>query len=188
MSVDKAVDSSVLNAGLTSIANAIRAKGGTSASLAFPNAMVSAIQAITAADPIFPCVTSIQTINITNDNYKSDASGKRGTFGMITDDFIPAKEDATDHNLYVLFATTNTMSTSTAYRFFALGYWRPATPDATNAIAFSARKDGTQVTTTGSRSLYIGNGSVLKLLTIQMPSIKSVVQTQGGIPWPVVEE
>lgn len=49
MAYDKIVDSAVLNANLTAIANAIRAKGGTSASLAFPNGMVEAINAITTS-------------------------------------------------------------------------------------------------------------------------------------------
>lgn len=43
MAVDKLVDSTQLDADLTSIANAIRTKGGTSASLAFPAGFVSAI-------------------------------------------------------------------------------------------------------------------------------------------------
>ena len=46
MSVDKLVDSAQLDADLTSVANAIRTKGGTSASLAFPAEFVSAIAAI----------------------------------------------------------------------------------------------------------------------------------------------
>lgn len=46
MSLDKLVDSTQLNADLTAVANAIRTKGGTSASLAFPAGFVSAIQAI----------------------------------------------------------------------------------------------------------------------------------------------
>lgn len=46
MSLDKLVDSSQLDADLTSVANAIRTKGGTSASLAFPSEFVSAIGAI----------------------------------------------------------------------------------------------------------------------------------------------
>lgn len=48
MAIDKAVDSARLDAGLTSVADAIRAKGGSSASLAFPAGFVSAIQAISA--------------------------------------------------------------------------------------------------------------------------------------------
>lgn len=43
MSIDKAVDSTQLNADLTSVANAIRTKGGTSAQLAFPAGFVQAI-------------------------------------------------------------------------------------------------------------------------------------------------
>lgn len=46
MAVDKLVDSSQLDADLTSVANAIRTKGGTSAPLDFPAGFVSAIQAI----------------------------------------------------------------------------------------------------------------------------------------------
>lgn len=43
MSIDKAVDSTQLDADLTSVANAIRTKGGTSAQLAFPAGFVQAI-------------------------------------------------------------------------------------------------------------------------------------------------
>ena len=46
MAPDKLVDSSQLDADLTSVANAIRTKGGTSAQLAFPSGFVSAVQAI----------------------------------------------------------------------------------------------------------------------------------------------
>ena len=43
MAVDKLVDSTQLDTDLTSVANAIRTKGGTSASLAFPSGFVTAI-------------------------------------------------------------------------------------------------------------------------------------------------
>lgn len=46
MSVDKLVDSTQLDSDLTSVANAIRAKGGTSAQLVFPSGFVSAVDAI----------------------------------------------------------------------------------------------------------------------------------------------
>lgn len=46
MAVDKLVDSAQLNADLTSVANAIRTKGGTSAQMAFPAGFVSAVEAI----------------------------------------------------------------------------------------------------------------------------------------------
>lgn len=46
MAVDKLVDSTVLDSALSSVADAIRAKGGTSGSLAFPTGFVSAINDI----------------------------------------------------------------------------------------------------------------------------------------------
>ena len=46
MAYDKAVDSAQLDANLTSVADAIRTKGGTDAQLAFPSGFVSAVQAI----------------------------------------------------------------------------------------------------------------------------------------------
>lgn len=46
MAIDKAIDSTQLDTDLTSVANAIRTKGGTSAQLAFPAGFVSAIDAI----------------------------------------------------------------------------------------------------------------------------------------------
>lgn len=47
MAVDKLVDSTQLDADLTSVADAIRAKGGTSGQLSFPAGFVNAVDAIT---------------------------------------------------------------------------------------------------------------------------------------------
>ena len=49
MAIDRAVDSARLNDDLEAVADAIRAKGGTSAQLAFPSDFVSAISAIAAS-------------------------------------------------------------------------------------------------------------------------------------------
>lgn len=46
MALDKLVDSAALDANLTSVANAIRAKGGTSGPMAFPAGFVAAVEAI----------------------------------------------------------------------------------------------------------------------------------------------
>ena len=46
MALDKLVDSTQLDAGLTSVADAIRTKGGTTAQMAFPAGFVSAVEAI----------------------------------------------------------------------------------------------------------------------------------------------
>lgn len=48
MAFDKAVDSTALNAGLTKIADAIRAKGGTEGTMAFPDGFAEMIEAIQA--------------------------------------------------------------------------------------------------------------------------------------------
>lgn len=61
MAVDKLVDSTQLDADLTSVANAIRTKGGTSAQLAFPAGFVSAIGSI----PSGPTPTGTKQISIT---------------------------------------------------------------------------------------------------------------------------
>ena len=69
MSVDKLVDSTQLNADLTSVANAIRTKGGTSAQLAFPNGFVSAIDAIpTGGTLITKTITANGTYSAEDDN------------------------------------------------------------------------------------------------------------------------
>lgn len=65
MAVDKLVDSTQLDSDLTSVANAIRTKGGTSAQLAFPSGFVSAVQAIPTGG-ITPTGTKSITANGTS--------------------------------------------------------------------------------------------------------------------------
>ena len=62
MAVDKLVDSTQLDADLTSVANAIRTKGGTSAALAFPADFVSAIAAIPSGGSGSPTATFSATM------------------------------------------------------------------------------------------------------------------------------
>lgn len=66
MAVDKLVDSAQLDADLTSVANAIRTKGGTSSQMAFPAGFVSAVQAIPSGG-ITPTGTKSITENGTYD-------------------------------------------------------------------------------------------------------------------------
>ncbi len=72
MSVDKLVDSTQLDADLTSVANAIRTKGGTSASLAFPAGFVQAVQAIPTGGTL---ITKTITENGTYSAEDDDADG-----------------------------------------------------------------------------------------------------------------
>lgn len=53
MALDKLVDSTQLDSDLTSVANAIRTKGGTSAQLAFPAGFVSAIGDIPSGETVY---------------------------------------------------------------------------------------------------------------------------------------
>jgi hypothetical protein len=72
MSVDKLVDSTQLDADLTSVANAIRTKGGTSASLAFPAEFVSAIEAISGGGGLPSHILNHETIVPATDITKSN--------------------------------------------------------------------------------------------------------------------
>ena len=66
MAVDKLVDSTQLDTDLTSVANAIRTKGGTSAQLAFPAGFVSAIEAIQTGGGGIPGVTVLRGVGTTH--------------------------------------------------------------------------------------------------------------------------
>lgn len=72
MSIDKAVDSAQLDSDLTSVANAIRTKGGTSAQLAFPNGFVQAIGDIPTGGTL---ITKTITENGTYSAEDDDADG-----------------------------------------------------------------------------------------------------------------
>lgn len=86
MAVDKLVDSTQLDSDLTSVANAIRTKGGTSAQMAFPSGFVSAVQAIPTG--ITPTGTKSITENGTYDvtQYASAEVNVSGGGGFSADD------------------------------------------------------------------------------------------------------
>lgn len=69
MAIDKAIDSSVLDANLTTVAQAIRAKGGTTQPLAFPAGFKSAIEDIETG------ITPSGSLTIT-ENGTYDVTGK----------------------------------------------------------------------------------------------------------------
>ena len=66
MALDKAIDSAQLDANLTTIADAIRAKGGTSDALVFPSGFVSAVQAIQAGGGGTITAASSKDVNFTD--------------------------------------------------------------------------------------------------------------------------
>lgn len=98
MAVDKLVDSTQLDADLTSVANAIRTKGGTSAELSFPDGFVDAVDAIPtggATDLVigtkkagftsqhFFCATPFRTITL-NINAEGSAGNNFNASGSIS--------------------------------------------------------------------------------------------------------
>ena len=77
MAVDKLVDSTQLDTDLTSVANAIRTKGGTSAQLAFPSGFVTAIGNIPTGGGTLPLTqfghyfqTTYLTAEVTHNHVK----------------------------------------------------------------------------------------------------------------------
>lgn len=84
MALDKAVDSAQLNADLTALADAIRAKGGTAAQLVYPSGFVSAIQAIQTGDPLQIVVTTSAGATVTATKGSKTVSGTADASGNCT--------------------------------------------------------------------------------------------------------
>lgn len=92
MALDKAVDSVQLNADLTAVADAIRAKGGTAAQLVYPSGFVSAIQAIqTGVTPKLIVTTSAGSA-VTATKGSKTVSGTAGADGTCTLELSEAGE------------------------------------------------------------------------------------------------
>ena len=84
MALDKAVDSAQLNADLTAVADAIRAKGGTSAQFAFPDGFVGAVQAIEGAPDLQIVVTTSSGATVTATKGSKTVSGTADASGNCT--------------------------------------------------------------------------------------------------------
>lgn len=79
MAVDKLVDSSQLDSDLTSVAIAIRTKGGTSASLSFPSGFVSAIGDISTGTDVSDTTASAGDVLSGKYFYTSDGTKTQGS-------------------------------------------------------------------------------------------------------------
>lgn len=99
MALDKLVDSTQLDTDLTSVANAIRTKGGTSAQLAFPAGFVSAIDAI-----------------------PTGGGGNRssGTITLAADGSITIPHNLNSLRVICLVRPTGTIKPSTGYKHMSL--------------------------------------------------------------------
>lgn len=152
MSLDKLVDSSQLDTDLTSVANAIRTKGGTSAQLAFPAGFVSAVQAI-----------------------PTGGGGDNAVFAL--KDFVIGPNRWTAQNcipnvlktggcLHIVY-TEQTNSSSAGLSIFSFGIgaltaWSPGASNPSCYINVSSRSGAVQVYFRG-----IGNGDALSLINFE---------------------
>lgn len=84
MAFDKAVDSAQLNADLTSVANAIRTKSGTTSQLSFPSEFVSTVQAIISMPELKISVTTVAGASVTAAKGSLSVSDTAGTDGVCT--------------------------------------------------------------------------------------------------------
>lgn len=109
MSVDKLVDSTQLDSDLTSVANAIRTKGGTSASLAFPAGFVSAINAISGGGANITGFVSEKVINTT----EGVTSGSNNSFALLKT-LEPELETAGNRAFYIFFFLNNSLTNKRA--------------------------------------------------------------------------
>jgi hypothetical protein len=108
MAVDRLVDSTQLNTDLTSIANAIRTKGGTSAQLAFPSDFITAINAISGGggDVWEPILDHTVTINLKDDtsfDSKTPSTSAQEIYAAVNGvqkDGVKIETAAVDFNTY----------------------------------------------------------------------------------------
>ena len=116
MAYDKLVDSTQLNADLTSVANAIRTKGGTSAQLAFPAGFVTAIGNISgggggSATLIEKSITANGTYNASSDN----ADGYSKVVANVPNSYAAGDEGKVVSNGALVSQTSDTVTTNDTY-------------------------------------------------------------------------
>lgn len=94
MALDKLVDSAALDANLTSVANAIRAKGSTSGPMAFPAGFVAAVEAI----PKKETVSWHQCPEVVRNYLAAAQAAYSDTDVTVIDQYAPAKGSEVDSN------------------------------------------------------------------------------------------
>lgn len=164
MAVDKLVDSSQLDADLTSVANAIRTKGGTSAQLAFPAGFVSAIDAIQTGGG--GTDYTVREVNVTGNYPTVDRDFTNFLFvAQVVESELP--ETKSNLNAYYLeFLRVNGMfvrkSGSKAYRVSTNGS-APYEGGASGASNTSVGATSITFSTYSSQNMFKGNWKVLQV-------------------------
>lgn len=102
MALDKLVDSTQLDSDLTSVANAIRTKGGTSAQLAFPAGFVSAIGAIPTGGNLPFGLVKVKTLIDTTFTADSDITAATNEVALYTLDPLLESDYEVDDAFFIL--------------------------------------------------------------------------------------
>ena len=116
MAYDKVVDSAVLDADLETVANAIRSKGGTTASLAFPAGFANAIAAIETGE----VTTEVHDITIA-----SDLTGKSSYRPMLFSGSEFVKKHYNKDGFFILMRPAGTI-TAGAYKIQGIAHGNKA--------------------------------------------------------------
>lgn len=174
MAVDKLVDSSQLDADLTSVANAIRTKGGTSASLAFPAGFVSAVEAIpTGGGGGYDY--DIKKVNVTGNSPTVDrAFDNFVLIAEVDEDSIPAEYPGNLRAFFLMFAYVDGQfvpkSGSRGYDVITNGTSDPFKGNATAMGNASVGATSITFTTANSHFMYSGSDVYWNVVQIELPS------------------
>lgn len=142
MAIDKAIDSTLLNTNLTLIANAVRAKSGASAQLAFPDGFVAAINGISGGSyayivASFPAGTSSCTCSNGTVTLTADASAlAKGLFVFA----IPSA------GTWTVAASSGTLSKSQSVNITAEGQSESVSISFWDGVLYNAGDQYTDIT------------------------------------------
>jgi len=164
MAVDKLVDGTQLDLDLTNIANAIRAKGETSANLSFPSGFISAIQSI----PTGVQNITIKTVTVdsdktsvfnllSNDDYIIDNASKSGFFA-----FMFCASNITDNNSVICALTSNIKIAINSYGFSIRTNSSSMAVVNNTHVATDAAYNGNMYCENGSLKVYATSTRILK--------------------------
>ena len=139
MAYDKVIDSAVMNADLTSVANAIRSKGGTSASLAFPTGFVNAISAIETGGKV--------TTEVHDITFASNLGDGANTTKMLLSSNAFVKENCAKDSFAVMLIPVAQVALNTGSIHFA--YHGNLNIGATNSVRYGVSYKGNNTSSLG---------------------------------------
>ena len=176
---------------LTSVANAIRTKGGTSASLVYPTGFVSAIEAISTGTDVSDTTATAGDVLSGKYFYTSSAVKTQGTIATKTGSDLSAngKTVTVPAGYYASQATkdvaTGTEGTPTATKGTVSNNSVSVTPSVTNSAGYitGSTKTGTAVTVSASE-LVSGTKAISASGTTDVTNYESVSVEAGSATTP----